>query len=169
MSSVPITSKTSNLPMVMTNLGGPYQGYSPTQTLNNFKDSEQTNIRRILRSSWQTKYTATSINGKGRITTPYRAVTGLGDYLGRQAYVCGGSNQVNKTFPGRQGPIGSIISRCDGTGIDAKSGNVRYVSDTSDYITYKKQNAINNLYNDLAFGGDESHAEYDPLMRVRRL
>ena len=167
MSSVPITSKTSNLPMVMTNLGGPYQGYSPTQTINNYKDSEQTRIRRILRSSWSN--TADSINGYGRVTTPYRAVNGLGDYLGRINYVCGGSNQVNRTFPGRQGPIGSIISRCDDSGIDAKSGNVRYVSDTSDYITYKKQNAINNLYNDLTFGGNESHADYDPLMRIRTL
>lgn len=167
MSSVPITSKTSNLPMVMTNLGGPYQGYSPTQTINNYKDSEQTRIRRILRSSWINQNTATNINGHGRVTTPYRAVNGLGDYLGRVNYVCGGSNQINRTFPGRQGPIGSIISRCDGTGIDAKSGNVRFVSDTSDYITYKKQNAVNNLYNDLTFGGNESRADYVPLMRVR--
>jgi hypothetical protein len=155
--------------MVMTNLGGPYQGYSPTQTINNYKDSEQTRIRRILRSSWNNQNTANSINGHGRVTTPYRAVTGLGDYLGRINYVCGGSNQINKTFPGRQGPIGSIISRCDNTGIDAKSGNVRFVSDTSDYITYKKQNAVNNLYNDLTFGGNESHADYDPLMRIRTL
>jgi len=167
MSSVPITSKTLNLPMVMTNLGGPYQGYSPTQTINNYKDSEQTNIRRILRSSWNNVNTAQSINGRGRITTPYRAVTSLGDYLGRQAYVCGGSNQVNKTRAGLQGPIGSIISRCDGTGIAAQSGNVRYVSDTSDYITYKKQNAIGKLYNDLTNGGDQNHAEYVAFKRVQ--
>ena len=168
MSPFSITSKTSNLPTVMTDLGGPYQGYSPTQTINNYKDSEQTMIRRILRSSWNNKNTPADINGYGRVTTPYRAVTGLGDYLGRVNYVCGGSNQINRTFPGRQGPIGSIISRCDDSGIDAKSGNVRFVSDTSDYITYKKQNAVNNLYNDLKFGGNESRAEYVPLMRIRR-
>jgi len=167
MSSVPITSKTINLPMVMTNLGGPYQGYSPTQTINNYKDSEQSMIRRILRSSWNTTNTASKINGKGRVTTPYRAVTNLGDYLSRNNYVCGGSNEINKTFPGRQGPIGSIISRCDGTGIEAASGNTRYVSDTSDYITYKKQNAINNLYNDLTYGGDQNHGSYEAFMRVK--
>lgn len=168
MSSVPLTSKTSYLPMVMSNLGGPYQGYSPTQTITNYKDSEQTRIRRILRSAWNNTNTAEDINGNGRVTTPYRAVTNLGDYLGRVNYVCGGSNQINKTFPGRQGPMGSIISRCDGTGIDAANGNVRFVSDTSDYITYKKQNAINNVYNDLAFGGDESHGSYEAYMRVKR-
>ena len=167
MSSIPLTSKTSNLPMVMTNLGGPYNGYSPTQTINNYKDSEQTRIRRILRSSWNTTNTAESINGNGRVITPYRAVTNLGDYLGRVNYVCGGPNQVNRTFPGRQGPIGSIISRCDQKGVEAGSGNMRFVSDTSDYISYKKQNAINNLYNDLANGGDENNGSYDAYMRVK--
>jgi hypothetical protein len=154
--------------MVMSNLGGPYQGYSPTQTITNYKDSEQTRIRRILRSSWNTTNTAGEINGNGRVTTPYRAVTNLGDYLGRVNYVCGGSNQINKTFPGRQGPMGSIISRCDSTGVEGACSNVRFVSDTSDYITYKKQSAINDVYNDLAFGGDESNGSYEAYMRVKR-
>lgn len=167
MSSVPLTSKTSRLPMVMTNLGGPFQGYSPTQTINNFKDSEQSMTRRILRDAWNTTNTAKSINGKGRIITPFRAVNNLGDYLSRQNYVCGGSNQVNKTFPGRQGPIGSLISRCDNTKIEASYGNSRFVSDTSDYITYKKQNAINNLYNDLGYGGDKNNGSYEAFMRVK--
>lgn len=167
MSSVPITSKTINLPMVMTNLGGPYQGYSPTQTITNYKDSEQARIRRILRSSWNNTNTAAHINGRGRVTTPYRAVTNLGDYLGRVNYVCGGSNQINKTFPGRQGHISAIISHCDNTRVAAANTNTRFVSDTSDYITYKKQNAINNLYNDLTFGGDESNGSYEAFMRVK--
>lgn len=154
MSSVPMTSKTTNLPMVMTNLGGPYRGYSATQTLGNYKDSEDTMIRRILRSSWNNVNAQAKINEKSRVITPFRAVNNLGDYLGRQNYVCGGSNQVNKTFPGRQGPMGGILSRCDNTGISAANGNGRFVSDTSDYIKYKKQNAANNVYNDLKFGGD---------------
>jgi hypothetical protein len=167
MSSVPLTSKTSNLPMVMTNLGGPYQGYSPTQTINNYKDSEEATIRRILRSSWNNLNTQASINNKGRVVTPFRAVNNLGDYLGRQNYVCGGANQVNRTFPGRQGPIGSILSDCDNTGVSAANGNGRFVSDTSDYIKFKKQNAVNNLYNDLKFGGDQHNGSYTALMRVK--
>jgi len=167
MSSVPITSKTSYLPMIMTNLGGPYTGYSPTQTLGNFKDSEQTNIRRILRSSWNKTNTAANINGKGRITTPFRAVNNLGDYLSRPNYVCGGPNQINKTFPGRQGPIHGILSRCDKTGVTGLNANVRFVPDASDYITYKKQNVINNNYNDLKNGGNQHHAAYEAIHRVR--
>ena len=153
--------------MVMTNLGGPYQGYSATQTINNYKTSEDATIRRILRSSWNNVNTQAKINGKARVVTPFRAVNNLGDYLGRQNYVCGGANQVNRTFPGRQGPIGSILSRCDSTGISAGNGNGRFVSDTSDYIKYKKQNAANVLYNDLKFGGDKSHGSYDAWMRVK--
>jgi hypothetical protein len=167
MSSVPLTSKTSNLPMVMTNLGGPYQGYSATQTLGNYKDSEDTMIRRILRSSWNNVNVQGKINGYGRVTTPFRAVNNLGDYLGRQNYVCGGPNQINKTFPGRQGPMGGILSRCDNTGISAANGNSRFVPDTSDYIKYKKQNAANNSYNDLKFGGDQHNGSYTALMRVK--
>ena len=167
MSSSPLTSKTSKLPMVMSNLGGPYQGYSPTQTLGNYKDSEDTMIRRILRSSWNNVNTQSKINGRGRVVTPFRAVNNLGDYLGRQNYVCGGSNQVYKTFPGRQGPMGSILSRCDNSGISAANGNGRFVSDTSDYIKYKKQNAANNLYNDLKFGGDQNHGSYVAFKRVQ--
>lgn len=167
MSSVPLISKTTNLPMVMTNLGGPYRGYSATQTLGNYKDSEDTMIRRILRSSWNNVNTQSKINGYGRVTTPFRAVNNLGDYLGRQNYVCGGANEINKTFPGRQGPIHGILSRCDKTGVSAANGNGRFVADTSDYIKFKKQNAANDLYNDLKFGGDKSHGSYTAYMRVK--
>ena len=108
-------------------------------------------------------------NGKNRIVTPFRAVNNLGDFLSRQNYVCGGANQVNASKPGWKNRIGSILSQCDGTGVAAGSGNMRYISDTSDYIRYKKQNAINNTYNDSKNGGDQSNGSYVSLMRVRRL
>ena len=152
------------MPSISMNIyGGPYNGYSPKQTTNNYKDSEQVMTRRILRDSWNNQNAAGVINGRGRITTPFRAITNLGDFLSREAYVCGGPNQINKTFPGgRQGLMGSIISRCDGTGIAAANCNQRYVPDSSDYITYKRQNAISKNYNDVKNGGDQSNASYVP-------
>ena len=152
------------MPVISMNIyGGPYNGYSPKQTINNYKDSDQVMTRRILRDSWNNKNAARVINGHGRITTPFRAVNNLGDYLSRENYVCGGPNQINKTFPGgRQGSMGSIISRCDGTGVAAANCNKRYVSDSSDYVTYKRQNAISKNYNDVKNGGDQSHASYVP-------
>lgn len=149
-------------------LGGPFDGYSPQQTINNYKDSEQVMTRRVVTKSWNGQGAVGLANGHARIITPFRAVTNLGDFLGRIHYVCGGSNQINKTHNGRQGPIGSIISQCDNTGVAAAVCNGRFVPDSSDYTTFKKQRAINQNYNDLAMGGDDHNASYVNLMSVRR-
>lgn len=145
------------------NLGGPFQGFSAQQTITNYKDSENVMTRGILRRSWNT-----NAYSKKRITTPFRAVNNLGDYLGRQNYVCGGPNAVNASKPGRKSAIGSALSFCDGTGIPASSCNTKFVSDSSDYTTFKKRNAMNSNYNDLKNGGDWNHGSYVPSMAVRR-
>jgi hypothetical protein len=147
-------------------LGGPFNGYSGKQTVTNYKDSEQTMCRRVLRSAWNTRYATGRVNGNDRVITPFRAVNNLGDFLSRTNYVCGGPNQVNKSKPGMR--IGSIISACDGTGVEGYSGNPKFVPDSSDYIRFKKQQAMNRNYNDSKNGGDESNGSYVALMRVRR-
>ena len=156
----------SNHPTDATHLGGPFQGYSPQQTITSYKDSEQVMSRRILRNAWNTPYAADV--DKTRIVTPFRAVNNLGDFLSRQNYVCGGSNQVNASKPGWKGHIGSIISHCDNTGVAASVCNTRFVPDSSDYIKYKKQRAMNQNYNDLGYGGDQHNASYVSWMAVRR-
>jgi len=145
----------SNLPTSTTNLGGPYKGYSPQQTTPSFKSSEQVMVRGVLRRGWNTSYATGTVNGKKRIITPFRAVNNLGDFLSRENYVCGGH-------------IGSIISQCDGTGVPSSTCNVKFVPDSSDYTTYKKQVALNTNYNDLKNGGDKNNASYVSLMAVRR-
>lgn len=153
----------------MSDLGGGLPGYSAKQTLTNYKNSEATMTRRILRDSWNTKYASGSVNGHNRAIGPFRAITNLGDFLSRENYVCGGSNQINRTFPGgRQGPMGSIISQCDNTGVPASVCNSRFVPDSSDYTRFKKQVAINKTYNDIGFGGDQSNGSYVSLMAIRR-
>jgi hypothetical protein len=147
-------------------LGGPFNGYSGKQTVTNYKDSEQTMSRRVLRSAWNTRYATGTVNGQSRVITPFRAVNNLGDFLSRTNYVCGGPNQVNKSKPGLR--IGSIISACDATGVEGYSGNPKFVPDSSDYIRFKKQQAMNKNYNDSKNGGDESNGSYVALMRVRR-
>ena len=147
-------------------LGGPFNGYSGKQTVTNYKDSEQTMSRRVLRSAWNTRYATGTVNGQSRVITPFRAVNNLGDFLSRTNYVCGGPNQVNKSKPGLR--IGSIISACDTTGVEGYSGNPRFVPDSSDYIRFKKQQAMNKNYNDSKNGGDESNGSYVALMRVTR-
>ena len=142
------------------NLGGPFQGYSARQTVTNYKDSGNVMIRKILTKSWNTPYAVGNVNNRSRLVTPFRAVNNLGDYLGRQNYSCGGSNQAQADKPGRKSRIGSMPVMCDGTGIPASTTNVRFVSDSSDYTTFRKQQAMNLNYNDLKNGGDKNHGSY---------
>ena len=165
--SSPTLPSYSNLPTSTAVLGGPFNGYSPQQTITNYKDSDVVMTRRILRSSWNTQNATGTVNGNKRIITPFRAVNNLGDFLSRKNYVCGGSNQVNASRPGWKSRIGSIISQCDGTGVDAGSGNMRYVADSSDYIRYRRQRAVNVNYNDVKNGGDESNGSYVAFKMVR--
>ena len=143
--------------------GGPYNGYMPQQTITNYKDSTDTATRRILRKAWNTSYATGSYNNQTRITTPFRAVNNSGDFLARFNYICGGSNQnppANCARAGSHSSFGAILSRCDNSGVPSSSCNVRYVPDSSDYTTYRRQQAFNRNYNDSSNGGDQSNASY---------
>jgi hypothetical protein len=63
-----------------TNLGGGINGISPKQTSNNLRTSEDTTLRHILRSGWNTNYARGNVNGYNRVTTPFRAVNNSGDF-----------------------------------------------------------------------------------------
>lgn len=147
--------------------GGPYNGYSPKQSITNYKDGEQTLHRRILRDGWNTSYATGVFNGRNRVITPFRAVNNSGDFLSRTQYSCGGPNPTNASKPGYKSNIGTMWSNCDNTGVPASSCNVKFVADSSDYTRFKKQSVYNRNYNDLKNGGDQSNASYVPLMRVR--
>jgi hypothetical protein len=124
-------------------------GISPKQTLTNYKDGEQSLDRGVLRRGWNQLNAIGEIKGYKRVITPFRAVNNLGDFLARPNYVCGGPNQVNASKPGWKGHIGSIISQCDGTGVAGASCNPRFVSDSSDYVRFRKLRAMNKNYNDI--------------------
>jgi len=149
-------------------LGGGIQGIAPKQTITNYKGGDQVISRRIVVKSWNTPYATGTVNGRNRVTTPFRAVTNSGDFLGRVEYACGGPNPTNADKPGWKSRIRNMLSNCDGSGVPASSCNVKFVADSSDYSRFKKNRAINQLYNDSTFGGDQSNASYAPLMGVRR-
>ena len=124
-------------------------GISPKQTMNNNKDSEMTMTRRVLRDSWNGRYATGKVNGYGRAIGEFKAVNNIGDFLSRQNYACGNiPNPQSNSFNGRN-RIGSIIKHCDNTGIQCSNTNTRFVPDSSDYIKYRKQRAINQNYNDI--------------------
>lgn len=154
----------ANRPTISAVLGGPYKGYSPIQTINCFNNSDQVMTRKIVSKSWNGNGALGVSNGYKRVVTPFRAVNNLGDFLSRKNYSCGGPNQVHADKPGMKSRIGTMISRCDGTGVSASSCNTAFVSDSSDYTTFKRQKALNQNYNDLKYGGDQSNASYSNRM-----
>jgi hypothetical protein len=135
-------------------LGGPFNGYSPQQTITNYKDSSVINMRRVLVRSRSELNVKDTINNKVRILTPFRAANNLGDFLVRKNYVDGSEpNPQSASRPGYARLIGSVKGNSDGSGVTGASCNPKFVSDSSDYIKYKRQSATNRNFNDLAFGG----------------
>ena len=147
--------------------GGPYNGYSPKQTISAYKDNNDDVIgRRILIKSWNAKQLFNQ-NGHAPRVGPFRAVNNMGDFLGRVNYSCGGPNPQNAIKPGYGRLIRSVPQQCDTTGIAPTTCNPKFVPDSSDYIKFKKLSAMNRNYNDLSNGGDQHNASYVPLMAIR--
>jgi len=98
-------------------------------------------------------------------------VNNSGDILCRENYSCGGSCQSFQSRPNMRGlssRFGAIQSVCDGTFVPPASCNVKYVYDSSDYITFLKQQAINKNYNDLSNAGNNNSAGQSAFRAIRR-
>ena len=164
--------------------GGAIQGYMPQAVQTNDKTyPEFEQIRFTLKNAWNTTYPSQlrRNNLKQSITTPFRAVNNAGDLLSRENFSCGGSCQSFQSRPGLSGlksHFGSISTSCTPSAsynslqliknIPAAACNVKYVYDSSDYVTYLKQKAINKNYNDYSFGGDQSNASQSAKRAIRR-
>jgi hypothetical protein len=164
--------------------GGGIRGWMPQSTLltdKRYPEYEQ--IRYTLKNAWNTTYPSqlAQSNLKKSITTPFRAVNNAGDLLSRENYSCGGSCQTPQSRPGLKGlsqRFGSIQSTCFPSAvystlqlnnkIPAAACNVKFVYDSSDYITFLKQQAINKNYNDLTYGGDDSKSSQSAQRAIKR-
>jgi len=153
-------------------LGGGIRGYMPPPILKTNDSDEFSQIRFSLRQAWNTTYPSQLKKADlKRVITPFRAVTNSGDILSRQYYSCGGSCQTFQSRPnlkGLRGSFGSIKSACDSSGVPPASCNVKYVYDSSDYITYLKNTAVNKNYNDISYGGDNSNSSQSNIRAIRR-
>lgn len=166
------------------NPGGAINGYMPKQTQNVDKRySDFEHIRFTLKNAWNTSYLRQlrRNNLTKSITTPFRAVNNAGDLLSRQNYSCGGTCQTFQSRPGLKGlstRFGSVQNTCFPSSIGsslqlindipASACNVKYVYDSSDYIRYLRQNAVNKNYNDLKYGGDDSSSSQSVIRAIRR-
>lgn len=157
-----------------TTRGGGIPGLMPPATLDDdrtFLNWEQP--RFALRQAWNTTYPGQLARAKisQPVCTPFRAVNNAGDLLSRKYYSCGGPCQTFQSRPNLKGlrqHFGQIVSQCDGTGVPAAACNIKYVYDSSNYITYKKQSAIAKNYNDITTGGDQSNASQSAIRAIRR-
>ena len=147
-------------------LGGP-PGISGQQTLLAFKSAEDVIIRDTVKKVFNKKNLQPTINGRGPMVGPFRLAMNAGDFLNRKNYACNVPNQINPSRPGKTGRDGTVPNKCDLSGIVGASCNPKFIFDSSDYTTYKKQVATQRNYNKRVFGGDKNNASYVPLKAVR--
>jgi len=166
------------------NSGGAINGYMPQTTQNvdkRYPEFEQ--IRFTLKNAWNTTYPSQlrRNNLKQSITTPFRAVNNAGDLLSRENFSCGGSCQSFQSRPNMRGlkvrfgatsisctPSAAYNSLQLNRNIPSATCNVKYVYDSSDYVTYLKQRAVNKNYNDLSYGGDQYSTSQSAIRAIRR-
>jgi hypothetical protein len=172
MADINLYGSTSYPPRVMY-LGMGLKGLSPQwgQTDNHtFNDVKQQRTQIV--ESWNNVYKKQLATSKlHRIITPFRAVTNSGDLLSRKYYSCGGpcqSFQYRPNIHGLKSKFGRISNMCDNTTIPPAACNVKFVYDNSDYVTYLKQKAIVKNFNDVGYGGDDSHSTQVISKAIRR-
>ena len=155
------------------NLGKGIKGSAPKWLQNDshtFREVDQQRFSII--NAWNTNYKPQLASSKlHRIIGPFRAVTNSGDILSRKYYSCGGPCQTPQNIPNLHGlsqRFGSVQKNCDKSLVPAAACNVKYVYDSSVYLTYLKQKAIALNYNDLTYGGNDYHSGQSAYRAVRR-
>ena len=156
-------------------LGRGIPGFIPQRLVDNdYGYEDYMHDRDIVVDGWNTNYRReiNALSGKpARAITPFRAVTNSGDLLSRKYYTCGGPCQTFQSRPGLNGlkqRFGAVMFKCDGTNVAPAACNTRYVYDSSDYARYLKQRSINQTYNNLSNGGNDSNAGQVAWRAIRR-
>lgn len=109
--------------------------------------------------------------GNPQIITPFRRYFNAGDtagsvnsapsaLLGRPTDQVGSSSMVSRIHASRDG--------VNDKGTAFYTGNPRYVYDASNYVRFKKLQAVNRNYNDSSYGGAGGSTVAVALARVRR-
>ena len=161
-------------------LGGGLPGLMPQPIVDHDNSDQFARTRFMLRDAWNTTSYSGSSNPK-RITTPFRAVNNAGDLLSRQNYSCGGSCQTFQSRPGLRGlsqRFGSTSMSCqpsvlwssvqEDPKVPSSTCNVKWVYDGSDYIRFKKDQAVNKNYNDRSFGGNDYNGAQSAIRHIKR-
>ena len=133
--------------------------------------SERELLRFKLREAWNGSAATGTVKNLTVAATPFRAVNNSGDLLNRQYYTSGGSTQISSLRGGLTGwktMAGAVQPHPDNTVIPSATCNVRYVYDSSDYITFKKLQAVNRNYNNASNGGNLNSGSQSAFRAIRR-
>jgi hypothetical protein len=159
----------------VSSLGGGKPGQFESGYCNTLVGGEVALNRRKLRKAFKSN-NVKAANVKASCG-PFRNAYNLGDPLSRTNMSCGGPNQVNDTNSRilNHKKADSVSSKDCGhevfgvtpSEVKLKSGNVKYVSDSSLFTQYKHLEAINLNYNDESGGGDQHNGSYSFLINLR--
>ena len=157
-----------------TKLGGGQKGYQPLITGHAVGGGERSANRKYLAKAFgnlkNTGLGTSPVLYNKNILGPFRSAYNAGDVItnsivatdikyGRE------SSQVNGNNLSRVQVRGDGLNR---NGSAMFSGNPRFVYDGSDYIRFKKLNAINKNYNDSSFGGANNSQSQHAIRGVRK-
>ena len=127
------------------------------------RELERVTLRRVLGF--------TKFPGNPNAITPFRRFLNAGDtagtvnsasspLLGRPPNQLGASSMVSRIHASQDG--------IKANGASFYTGNPKYVYDSSNYVRFKKLQAVNRNYNDSSFGGAGASTVSQALARVRR-
>jgi hypothetical protein len=109
--------------------------------------------------------------GNPQIITPFRRYFNAGDTAG----TVNSASSPLLGLPPNQVGASSMVSRLhahqggvNNQGTALYTGNPKYVYDSSNYVRFKKLQAVNRNYNDSSFGGAGGSTVASALARVRR-
>ena len=160
----------------VSSLGGGKPGQFESGYGNTLVGGEVALNRRKLRKAFKSN----NVKEAGGIKAscgPFRSAYNLGDPLSRKNMSCGGPNQVNDTNSRilNHKMAGSVSNKDCGDmthgvtplEVSLKSGNIKYVSDSSMFTQFKHLEAINLNYNDKSNCGDQHNGSYQFLNSLR--
>jgi hypothetical protein len=133
--------------------------------------SDREMSRLTLREAWNGSAASGTVKNLPVAATPFRAVNNAGDLLNRKNYTSGGPTQISSLRGGLNGwkrMAGAVQPHPDNTGIPSSTCNVKYVYDGSDYVTFKKLQAINRNYNNASNGGNLYSGSQSAFRAIRR-
>ena len=164
----------NQIPFDPSSLGAGYKGKQPMA----FGHAESGANRALYRKHLAKAFGNLHISGLGsspslynkNVLGPFKTAFNSGDVISTNY---GPASSKYGNIPNQVG--GNNLSRVNPThdgkstnGTNMYSGNPKYVHDGSDYIRFKKLQAVNRNYNDSSYGGSQNSQQRIAIWRVRK-